>query len=797
MAFNDDATRDGRGRALRVDISTDSFSTVAYRYGDIAGELDGTNWYEPRVVNAPTVRRALGNNRIATSGGCELELSNPDGGVDWLCGRESISAASKVKMRLYVVLYDPAAPTSFTSKLLGEFFLEGWPVQDSDKVRVKLADAFLAPLSTGAALPTIADWAAVGTPSNNPLRAGAGSGLPSYGLPDVLSPDTPIQLAFGEDWVEALPHVLPWENTTYGKGKIVVPLFTTTSAAAAAAADVTNLRVEVMAPALDGTDTVRLIDIPASVVEQPWSTTPATTTIWGVEKSPAITKAGRTFYVVYLVVSATFGPAGTEFDPLYGVVAPPVPAPEAYASTQAALRGRYRYSGGYPFAAVDWHSGPRSSDFGSNYATHAARALRWWVKGPSLSARETVGPQQHPVDVVIDLVEQYAPGSLTVDATSAARVKAGTPHARAAGVVQGWREFRPGQPPPSMRQVLSAVAQSADMDVYVTWAGSIGLASDVWDFTTATQQASLVTIPESRIAGQTRWVASAGERGAPFNRLYFEGGRPYDAEGREAPFAGPFDFDFGADGLHVALADRVLECILSQGWRPWAQTAQSPWYWRNIDARARDRVSFTIGLDGLQLDLGDYFLLEWGSNRSAPYASAAVFQVESLTYAAAEDVVQVEATWRDDTTDSRHGYLLDDETLLVRTKNASGVATLNLDLGLFDITSGLANFTTMGVKAGDVLVVRDSTESATAFVRNVSVRVLGIVTDTRLEINAGSGVFSGILDADWYIVRGATTYHTAVSDPTNYPSGGEMYGKVTDSNGNFSDTTEGNRLING
>lgn len=785
MAFNDDVTKDGRGRALRVDISTDSFSTVAYRYSDVAGTLDGTNWYEPRVVNAPTVRRALGNNRIATAGGCELEFSNPDGGVDWLCGRESISAASKVKMRLYVVLYDPAAPTSFTSKLLGEFFLEGWPVQDSDKVRVKLADAFLAPLSAGAALPTIADWAAVGTPSNNPLRAGGGSGLPSYGLPDVLSPDTPIQLAFGEDWVEALPHVLPWENTTYGKGKIILPLFTTTSAAAAAAADVTNLRVEVMAPALDGTDTVRLIDIPA-------------TNTWSVEKSPAITKAGRTFYVVYLVVSATFG--GMELDPLYGLQAPPTPVPEAYASTQAALRGRYRYSGGYPSGAVDWHSGPRSSDFGSSYATHAARALRWWVKGPSLSARETVGPQQHPVDVVIDLVEQYAPGSLVVDATSAARVKAGTPHARAAGVVQPWREFRPGQPPPSMRQVLSAVAQSADMDVYVTWAGTIGLASDVWDFTTATQEASLVTIPESRIAGQTRWVASAGERGAPFNRLYFEGGRPYDAEGREAPFAGPFDFDFGDDGIHVALADRVLECILSQGWRPWAQTAQSPWYWRNIDARARDRVSFTIGLDGLQLDLGDYFLLEWGSNRSAPYASAAVFQVESLTYAAGDDVVQIEAIWRDDTTDSRHGYLLDDESLLVRTK--SDTSTIDLDLGAGTVTMNNAGMAWSDpgfeVEPGDILVVRDSTEAATAFVRNGSWRIVSLDTDQQATITpTGSGTFTGILNDDWYIVRGATTYHTAVSDPTNYPDGGEMYGKVTDSNGDFSDTTEGNRLING
>jgi hypothetical protein len=66
------------------------------------------------------------------------------------------------------------------------------------------------------------------------------------------------------------------------------------------------------------------------------------------------------------------------------------------------------------------------------------------------------------------------------------------------------------------------------------------------------------------------------------------------------------------------------------------------------------------------------------------------------------------------------------------------------------------------------------------------------VTCVQLVVTGGV-----VVNADWSIVRGKTTYPTAVSDPTNYPSGGDIYGKVTDTAGLTSDSEIGNRLISG
>jgi hypothetical protein len=110
---------------------------------------------------------------------------------------------------------------------------------------------------------------------------------------------------------------------------------------------------------------------------------------------------------------------------------------------------------------------------------------------------------------------------------------------------------------------------------------------------------------------------------------------------------------------------------------------------------------------------------------------------------------------------------------------------------------GTINLTTMGVEIGDLIVLRDSSEAADAFARNGAWRIVDVTDSNTIEVAANDAsafpTAGSVVNADWSIVRGATTYHTAVSDPTNYPSGGTMYGKQSES-GTFSDASTANLL---
>ncbi len=295
-----------------------------------------------------------------------------------------------------------------------------------------------------------------------------------------------------------------------------------------------------------------------------------------------------------------------------------------------------------------------------------------------------------------------------------------------------------------------------------------------------------------------------GERWAAFNRLWFSGGKADPANGSGVSFQGPFDFDTGQPGA-IALSSRIIEATLEQGWRPYRQQAAHghPAFFRQVNTVAREIVRFRTHIGGLQLELGQYFALSWtrGPTLAGPY-SGTIFQCEAITYAQADDTVEVTAVWRDDVMSERQ-YLLDDETLIVRSKGAtSGNCTESLsEADEFDI-DGTINVTAMGVTAGDILVLRDTSEAADAFVRNTTYRILAIndasVGSTRLQVErAQPQNGDAVPNAEWAIQRGATTYHTAITDPTNYPLGGDRFGKVADVDGEYSNAETGNRLISG
>ena len=823
MAFNDEALKDGRGRAIRVDVSTDKFATIAYRWGDVAGVLDGTNQYSNRVLSMAPVRRGLGQNRVAGGGTCELVLANADGGLDALAGRESMSTQAKLRLRIYVCLYAPGVdPLTFTSKLLGEFSLTEWVRQDNETLTLPLGDDVMGAVSQQAALPTLQDWHnAGGSAATNPLYDG-------FGLPESVTEYTPVQLAFGEDWVLALPHIIPTGtvNAAY-QNKIIVPICCTSSTAAASSTEITNLRID-----WDGGKRGRrLIDVPPTVWDD---VNRVTLTNWSVERSPTITKDGKTFKVIYLVVRADLGALSRFNNYITGASGLPgndIPTSSAaLAQFQALGYGSsdyaYEFRGGYSGTAIHTMRGYASNNPDiAQYAQFGAGVVAWYAKGVPLSARtQTTSPVQHPVDVLTDLVDYYSNNTgITVNATEGARVKVATASAACAGTIQPWMMGpKRGDPifqqPPSLRQVITAICQSSDIDCFIDWSGQFSFAADFWDFTIATSGSASWTpdggtstsgngvttqylptvIPETWLApGLQRWVPGDGERWSAFNRLWFNGAKAYPAEGQPPGFQGPWDMDSAQPGA-IALADRIIEATLEQGWRPFRQQVQAPWFWRQLNIVARDMVRFRVHIGGLQLELGQYFALSWtrGPTLAGPY-SGTIFQCEAITYAPGDDTVEVTAVWRNDVMTERQ-YVLDDETLIVRSKGAlTGDAEPDPGGDFCDFT-GTINLTTMGVVAGDILVLRSTSGNADNFSSCAAFRIQNVDSTTRVTVVPNfAAVLFNCTNAEWAIQRGATTYHTAVSDPTNYPLGGDRYGKVTNSSGAYSNAATGNRLISG
>lgn len=813
MSFNTEALIDGRGRVIRIDGSLDKFATTTYRWGNVAGVLDGTNQYSSRVMSVGSVHRGLGQNRVAGGGTCDLVIANADGAYDALF--ESIDDQAALRLRIYVCFFTPGvSPLVFTSKLLGEFSLTGWIHQDNETLTFPLGDDVMGAVAQQAALPTLQDWHNVGgSAATNPL-------YDAFGMPDSITEYSPVQLAFGEDWVLALPHILPVGviDAAYEK-KVIVPICCTSDTGAASQNEITNLRISWFDPNAKKT---RVIDVPRTGVTTTGGV-PSDVTNWTVERSPTITKDSKSFKIIYLVVRDDLGAYDRAHNYINGdhaVVDPQLA--QSYGSSDYGneFLGGYAGTGIYQRRAEHGNSGGEAQ-----YGCFAAGVLAWYVKGVPLSARtQTTSPIQHPVEVLTDLVNYYSNNTgITVNTTERERVKTATASAACAGTVQPWvsgpkRGDPVFQQPPSLRQVITAICQSSDIDCFIDWSGQFSFATDFWDLTFASSGAASwspdggsntsgngvtttyvpTVIPETWLAdGFERWWPSDGERWAPFNRLWFTGGKANPADEQEPPYQGPWDFDTGQPGA-ITLAKRIIEATLEQGWRPYRQQAQTPCHWRSLNTVARAMVKFRTHIGGLQLELGQYFALSWtrGPTLAGPY-SGTIFQCEAITYAQADDTVEITAVWRHDVVTERQ-YILDDETLIVRSKGLlTGSATPNDGDVVCDF-GGTINLTTMGVQVGDILVLRCTTDAEDDFAGNSAHRITRVVSTTEVEVTPVFGTFdtNPIPNAEWHIERGATTYHTAVSDPTNYPIGGDRYGKVTDA-GLYSNASTGNRLNSG
>ena len=816
MSFDTEVLKDGRGRVIRLDFSVDSFATVLARYGTHSGKLDGTNFYEPRVVSVGTLSRGFGLDRIAAAGTVDVVFENTDGVADWLASRDGASDLAKLRVRIYVALFDPAAPTSFEATQLGEFALAAWPKRNNTTVEASFTDDIFWALTNPCILPTTAAWFATGTISTNPLKDMFSANDNTFGQ------RTPIQLAFGEDWVRCHEPLLPWTtnsawrtrnhlyagaSTAHATACIAIPVCSTAYDVSVRTPEITQMRVVLrdadgsVGPGSATLEVPRTFEKPATLS----ASDAGTWTIWTPRRSDTITVDGRAMRVIWVEVDiAAFAWWAMQIGSVGGCRWGPI---LRQYTTQTGQAGTTR--AGTP----DWDWWPPgydvegrfdlrpSSDWSIFYPGSVSRVAEWYVKGYPLSARTQVSDRsQHSCDVLEDIATYYARPAIPVSSSNLALARTSTPNSRCSGVISApWGALSgKGTLPQSLRADVSGICQSGDIDVFISKAGelSVGYYGNDATIFDAIANDTLRRIDEERLVSFEDWMPAEGERGALYNRVTLEGGRPNWAEGRDVPGQGPWVLD-STHPVDVASTTRQLNATLQQGWRPWEQTINDPLQWRHLEIHARSRVRFVTDLSALRLELGEFFRLTWGRNVSPPVYDDAVFQVEAISYSPDNDSVEVEAIWRNDVATER-GYLLDNQTYLLVVASSGGrTATVADSSNVVTFSSG--SLVADGVAVGDTLVLLDATQGDAEFSRFRALLVSDVTSTTTLEVDDADLDFGGGLAvATWEIRRGATTYPTSITDPTNYPTGGEMYGKVADEGTElYTDGSGPNYLLDG
>jgi len=752
------ARNSGVGVAYLLEGSTDLFVTTPYLYSTHDGRFGGSTAYDPRIVGMGDLQRGFGVDGVLASSTVSVELANTDGGADFLITTATV--LFKVRWRLKIALYDVASPSDLATKVLGVFVNLDNPRREAGKVLLSLADDAFGQAAELAIPPT---W-----------------GEADAGAVDTATTEPPVPVAMGGGTIPAIVTPYLATDTT-----VKLALCATTDTGAADQDEVTLLTLS--GGPLNFGDRGDSWDL-AREMRVTNATPPGSTLypLWSVARTGSITKDGRTWKVIYVTLytqnlldylSAMGFLAQTTITSTLGT---------AYVNVGL----EYFMSEVLPTLTIT-ATGPRWSS-----RTYAG----------SLSGIATIrGP-----DIAYDLLRYYSRG-LTSGQVDQASFTAAASAAPLYGFKARWyfsqfttntlaiaggsgigrtRDAVATTTKGELLKALSALCQGGLFDIVTDWDGvfTAHVLANSFDLQTTTP----TPVDETLMRNVTDCVPSAGERWAPYNRLIMRSnGRVYDnlsaisswgvvlsrtlddSAVEVDPLLAGADFGIGAFG-GIGIFESVVRPI----------------------------ISFDTTLEALNWELGDFISVTWsrGASGLAAY-SATVFRIESMTLHPKSCAISVRAVWIDDLADTLP-YLLDDETLLVRTKPlAASMVIWNDAGGLYASSSGGAvNFTTMGVQPGDILVLRDSTQAADEFSRNRAIRVTVFDDDYTLILeNSDTSGFPAlpstatIINADWSIVRGATTYHTAVSDPTNYPSGGRMYGKLSES-GTFSDSTTANVL---
>jgi hypothetical protein len=791
VSFATDVTINGHGVAYQVEgfyrdtgLSY-SWATVAHTYSNVD--------YEPRIVSVGRLQRGLTNDHNLAASSVEVVLDNTDGLMDWLVNRDtSESNVFKIEFRLYAVSYNPATPGTISRKQLGTFGMLDWPRRDARKITLQLVDDVMVDGAELAFAPSLRDWVTLTNANygNCPLCK---SGNTLVDGPTFYTPyAAPLQLAFGNIEVplqKTLDADIPTTSTNFDRRAWVVCV-TTDGQTSPYPNEVEHLTLKV-----DGTDPVTA-GLNGKLVPADFAKGMFPGNIWKVQRSDAITKDGRTWRIIWidmrmrrllgwLVFQATStSPGGANTSTMPEWLADPNHWQDLYSLVGFSAAGFPYSSRTYPSTTIP--------SFGTG------------VRAP---------------EIAYDLLAYYSHGLTTadVDLTSFQKAAQMLPGFFASGILNDLTELGTTRDPalldfnPSitqnfvtseavggkLKQTIAELCRSGSFDVFVSWGGVFTATAQTSSFADQLAAATLVELDETLIVDGD-WedrVPSAGERWAPHNQVYFEG-----INGRIGPFS---------NEAAITAWGRKMPVTISTKWvspADYALIAADPnlnlFNTSSVESKARQRVKFVYGsLDALQFDLGSYFKLSLKRGLVLnPVFSSAVFKVEQIDLLPSMGVY-IEAIWFDDLTSDRP-YFLDDETYSIVVQAAGG-RTATVTDGSATVVFSSGDLFADGVTNSDILVLKDVTQGNGVYSRYRALRIagvddVGLLHVSSADLNFGSALGTAV--GQWEIHRGAVTYSFLTSsDPTHYPTSGypPLYGKVTDSTGVFSNSSAGNKLLDG
>jgi hypothetical protein len=763
------AAHPSTGLGILVDVSTDKFATilsvsgVSQRWATATGRYNNPSntFYLGNIASVGRHQRALGADGLVAAATISLVLDNTDGALDWLTARSTVeSTVLKCRFRVYVVAFDPTNPTDNAVQPLGTFQPLDMPTRDESRVYLELADDVLGEAADLTLSPSPKSWldSASTTSGNTPWASGPGA--LAAGVSWVADPERPLPLAFGNVRVPLIrlvsgdlqfhPHVV---------------CCTTNTGLLPTAPDSKLISFSAAERSIFGG-----LSLPGF-----WDRSPFTITrdgrdwrIWLVQFDVNAMLASP--WVMSTVLEGAFGAPGTATASINR---------KDFTDAFFAKAGQL-YVTAYPLSSHTYPPGGAAAGF-------------------SVAATTCV-------NVARDLLAQYCRTGVIIDVPSFDAVSAASPGSVSAAYVgdigqRGVREREAtvvgeaGQ----IRGVLQGLAQSGNFDLTTFANGQVRAITNTASSAQYLAAAgnTLFRFEETRVVADSLKVRipSQGQRWAPYNRIFLELGA---GSGDLAPGRnGPFDHaaNIAAWGRPFTRIIDVSYADVSQGGIGNAFNVSSGVGFNsliesqfNVESKIRPVVSFRYGIEALQLELGDFFMMSitrGGNTGLLDTYVDAIWKVEALNFLFETGQVEVEGVWSGDLL-TEIPFLLDDETLITRYTSASASSGEADDLS-FNLL-GAGSFTTAGVVAGDILVLQDATEAADEFARNRGIRIETVVSATQLSLieSVSGGPFT---IATWKILRGATTYR----------ADGRQFGKSSSgkSAGVFSDSTAANRITSG
>ncbi len=803
----------GTGFVWLLEVSADNFATINYRYSSNTAVVNGAQ-YDGRISSMGNLQSGFSADHLPAPLAVDITIDNVDGLADWLCDRTPGAFVNGARFRLTLAMWDATQgytdnPT-FQTQQMGAFAMFDWPRQTESAVKLQLADDTATRLTELRIAPTLRDWINATPASGSNPTPECPLNISTVPPVPALDFDVPLPLVFGMPVVECFAAANRYNLSGLsladaGAHHICIPVcvtadtspinetspFANTLIAQLSIQFRSDFQEKDLFPELLGST----LGIPRGakgtdgwVVAADW--------VWQARKSRVITKSGTTWSLIWVDFDcfAYVQWFGKNYAAARGITTGSTASGVAYPTGAGTKSSGNYYIGSTPHANVGAYSA-------------MAAINSFFVSGSPYSAITTKQQNQNAADVIQDLIAYYAdtdaPDLTLIDATSFAKARATTQSLFVGGSIgqplQVNAQKTVGPKPASvnvgvMRTTLQDICASADLDLYVRRIdGKYALACNAYSFDDIT--GTKPSIAETRVDAFENRRPSTGERWSPYNRIFING--------PDNTTQGPYDNPAGL----AALGGKPVARTISGGWNVALTTAYAAdwligiWGVRNLETMVRPVVRFRTDKTGLALDLAILFALTWKRGTLGGPYDGTIFSVERWALNPATLDIDIEAVWQGDIT-ATYGYLLDDEAKLFVQDSLGGawpVRVTNASATL-DFTVGGADLSTPQVVANDIVVLSDTTETASGLKRNRAMRIASVTDNQHLvvaESDLDFGAPAGTNVANWAIYHGVRTYPTSATDPVNYPSGGLMYGKACDDSDAYSDLSTANALKEG